>query len=123
MGLFGIRNKKSSSNSINWVQFTNENQLGEFIEESKHTPVLFFKHSTRCSISAMAKYRLESDWDIENITPVYLDLLRYRPISNKLAEEFGVHHESPQVILIKDGMAVLDLSHSQITVNAIKKGL
>ncbi|MFT5669102.1 MAG: bacillithiol system protein YtxJ [Vicingaceae bacterium] len=122
MGLFSLGSKKVDS--IKWVHFNDANQLPTLIEESKHKPVLFFKHSTRCSISSMAKSRLESDWDLdEEVMPVYLDLISYRSLSALVAEKFGVQHESPQIILVKDGMATYDASHSQISVNDIKKSL
>ena len=122
MGLFSFGSK--SAENIKWVQLTNENQLPSLLEESNHRAVMFFKHSTRCSISSMAKSRLENDWDLdEEVTPVYLDLISYRSLSNLLAEKFGVQHESPQIILVKDGMATYNASHSQISVNDIKKSL
>ena len=120
MGLFSFGGKKEGVEPIKWVQLTSESQLDELIKESNLQPVMFFKHSTRCSISSMALSRLENNWNLTDVTPVYLDLLTYRPISNKLAEVFAVDHQSPQVILVKDGMSVIDLSHSQITVDAIK---
>ena len=120
MGLFSFGGKKEGVEPIKWVQLTSESQIDVLIKESNHQPVMFFKHSTRCSISSMVLSRLESNWDLSEVTPVYLDLLTYRPISNKLAEVFAVDHQSPQVILVKDGISVADLSHSQITVDAIK---
>ena len=120
MGLFSFGGKKEGVEPIKWVQLTSESQIDELIKESNEQPVMFFKHSTRCSISSMALSRLENNWDLKDITPVYLDLLTYRPISDKLAEVFAVDHQSPQVILVKDGISVLDISHSQISVDAIK---
>lgn len=85
--------------------------------QSNNKPVLFFKHSTRCSISDMVLQRLERDWKdeyTEKIVPVYLDLLKHRDVSNKIAEKYGVYHESPQVLIIKEGKCVYTASHSDI---------
>jgi bacillithiol system protein YtxJ len=102
---------------MNWDKIENLLQLEEIIEESKSKPVLIFKHSTSCSISSMALNRLSRNWkseDSEKVKAYYLDLISYREISNKIAEQFGVYHQSPQVILIKDGKAVYDNSHMGI---------
>ena len=82
---------------------------------------LIFKHSTRCSISTMAKYRLEDDWNFEGkkLEPYYLDLINYRDLSKEVAEKFDVHHESPQVLLIKNGECTYDASHLDITVSEL----
>lgn len=122
MGLFSFGSSQKS-NSIKWVNFTDSNQLNELIKESNHQPVLFFKHSIRCSISSMAKSRLESDWDIEEVTPVYLDLINFRNLSNLLAEKFNIEHQSPQVLLIKDGQCVYNASHNEISVASLKNNL
>lgn len=110
---------------MNWNNLDNANQLETIIEQSKTVPVMIFKHSTRCSISSMAKYRLESDWEFseEQIVPYYLDLIEYRTLSAQVAEDFQVHHESPQVILIKDGECTYDASHLDITVNELAEEL
>lgn len=113
---------KESKVNTNWVKLDNEAQFDELINKSDALPILIFKHSTRCSISSMAKRRLEDNWSFaENeILPIYLDLLAYRTISNKIAADFGITHESPQVLLIKNGKCVYHASHSGITVENIK---
>ena len=107
MGLFS-KSIASAKARINWIHLEDRDKLNYLINQSEHMPVLLFKHSTRCSISIMAKSRLESDWDLTNdqIIPVYLDLLMHRSISNEIADIFGVKHESPQILLIKDGICV-----------------
>lgn len=122
MGLFSFGASKKEQN-INWVKFTNAEQLKEFIQESNEQPVLFFKHSIRCSISSMALNRVESDWDLEDVTPVYLDLINFRNLSNLLAETFEVEHQSPQVILVKEGKSIYNASHGEISVAGIKMNL
>lgn len=99
---------------MNWKNITNENQLDTIIEQSYHQPQVLFKHSTRCSISSLAKSRLDSHEAPIDVSFHYLDLLAYRPISNKIAELFEVAHESPQVLLIKNGKCIYDESHNGI---------
>lgn len=99
---------------MNWKEITDEQQLEQIRQESTLHPVVLFKHSTRCSISSMAKSRLERATPPENIPFYYLDLIRYRGISNKVAEVFGVMHESPQVLVIRRGECVYDESHNGI---------
>jgi len=79
---------------------------------------VIFKHSTRCSISMMAKRRFEMDMDkLPADMPVYfLDLIKYRELSSQVAQDFQVHHESPQMLLIKDGECILDQSHGGISI-------
>lgn len=105
--------------AMNWIELTDETQLEEIRQASKDQPVIIFKHSTRCSISSMAKGRLERAGAPDNIKFYYLDLIRYRPVSNKVAELFSVAHESPQVLLIKDGECVYEESHNGITMDEI----
>ncbi len=104
---------------MDWISLTSSAQLADIIEKSKHKPQLIFKHSTRCSISSMAKNRLERVTPPENIDFYYLDLISYRELSSKIAEEFDVFHESPQVILIKNGECSYDESHSGINMDDI----
>lgn len=102
---------------MNWTQLQSTDQLNEI----KNLPgySIIFKHSTRCSISMMAKRRFELDWDDlpENIPLYFLDLIQYREISNQIAQLFHVYHESPQLLLIKDGECILDQSHGAISVD------
>lgn len=106
---------------MNWVPLTEESQLGQILEQSRQQPVVIFKHSTRCSISSMAKSRLEREKPAGNILFYYLDLIRYRPISNKIAEDFHVPHESPQVLVIKNGECTYEESHNGIDMQEINE--
>jgi len=88
---------------MNWNYLNDISQLDKLKELSNTTPVLLFKHSTRCSISSMAKSRLERDWDENSeIKPYYLDLIQFREISDEIAAKFNVVHQSPQALLIKN---------------------
>ncbi len=106
-----------------WSQLTDKSQLKDIMLESKTQPVAIFKHSTSCSISGMSKMRLESAWDLNNIKIYYLDLLNHRDISNAIAAEFHVHHESPQIILMSKGECIYDASHFDISVDELKETL
>ena len=104
---------------MNWIEITNEAQLNDVRNLSKTKTQVIFKHSTRCSISSMAKSRLERGTTPENIDFYYLDLIKHRNISQKVAEDFDVSHESPQILMIKNGKCIYDESHSGITMNEI----
>jgi bacillithiol system protein YtxJ len=100
-----------------WIELNHLSQIDEIKAASGYN--LIFKHSTRCSISLMAKRGFESDWEVipTNINLYFLDLIKYRDISSYIAETFHVHHESPQALLIKDGECILDSSHGDISAN------
>lgn len=104
---------------MNWIDLTSEEQLKQINEQSNTQPVVIFKHSTRCSISMMAKGRLDRETAPDNVPFYYLDLLNHRNISNKIAELYSVHHESPQVLIIKNGECIYDESHNGISMKDI----
>jgi bacillithiol system protein YtxJ len=108
---------------MNWITLKSPDQLDALRAESKNQPVIIFKHSTRCSISQTALSRLERNWKEEEMTavkPYYLDLLSYREISNRITDLFDVEHQSPQVIVLKDGEVVFHKSHFEIDFQGIK---
>ena len=100
---------------MQWIQLTSEQQLQKILEASHEKPQVIFKHSTRCSISSVALQRLEKGQAPFDVDFHYLDLLSYRSLSNKVAETFGVPHESPQVLIVKGGSCVFDESHLGIS--------
>jgi bacillithiol system protein YtxJ len=106
---------------MKWNHLNSPAQLDLIREESKSNPVLIFKHSARCSVSRVALDRLERKWgvDADRIKPYFLDLLTYREVSNRVANQFNVEHESPQILLIRNGSAVLDRSHFDIEIGEI----
>lgn len=105
---------------MNWIPLQNDEQLNEIITNSTDRPQVIFKHSTRCSVSSMAKNRLDKKDAPEGMDFYYLDLLKYRSLSNKIAADFGVHHQSPQILVIKGGKSVYDESHSSIILEDIE---
>ena len=115
-------NNKPEKVSVPWIQLTNIETLEEIAEESSNQPIAILKHSTSCGISRMVLRQFEQNYNLDpdSVKLYFLDLLNYREISNKIASRFNVPHESPQLIVIKDGKAVYDASHSEIDVNKLK---
>lgn len=107
----------------NWNNLNEISQADEIKAASGYH--IIFKHSTRCSISLMAKKSFEADWEIipSSVNFYFLDLIKHRDISAHIAELFQVHHESPQLLLIKDGDCILDSSHSDISADEVAESL
>ena len=108
---------------MNWNNLTEEVQLDEIITDSHQKPILIFKHSTRCSISSTALNRLERAWKEEESPAYLLDLISYRPISQKIAEIFEIEHQSPQVLVISNGKCSYSATHWDISLDEIKPHL
>jgi len=104
---------------MDWITINSAAQIAEIKEKSKVKPQVIFKHSTRCTISSMAKNRLERSKKPDNLDFYYLDLINYRSLSKQVAEEFAISHESPQVLIIKNGKCIYDESHSSIRMEDI----
>lgn len=117
--LFGST-ASENQNKIDWVQLTDLGQLEE-INASEKT-VVIFKHSTRCGISSMVLRKFESNFTIEpnQLEMYFLDLIAHRNISNKIATDYNVVHQSPQLIVIKKGKAIAHNSHSGIHTIALE---
>ncbi len=109
--------------AINWQSLVSEVQLEQLLLTSKNKFQLIFKHSTRCSISAVTLNRLERNMPNGEIDFWFLDLIQYRSLSNTIADSFKVYHESPQVLLIKNGICVYDESHGAISSDEITEQL
>lgn len=118
MGLFS-----SSKKAFPWTELTTEIQLDSAIQHAKEKPVLFFKHSTRCSISAMALSRFEAKWSSGNdrCTVYFLDLIAHRNLSQQIAEKCKVIHQSPQVIVLRDDQVIYTASHGEIDADVIER--
>ncbi|MFY8003319.1 MAG: bacillithiol system redox-active protein YtxJ [Chitinophagaceae bacterium] len=108
---------------MNWIALNDLAQLAAISELSATKPQVIFKHSRTCSISGMALARLERSKEPQGADFYLLDLLTYRPVSNAVAEKFQVHHESPQVLVIKNGECVYDESHYAIIMDEIAEQL
>lgn len=123
--IFGSSESKDTAKSaIEWILLTDLGQLDEISSISYEKPVVIFKHSTRCSISRMALKQFEKNFDLsDKITPYFLDLLEHREISNEIASRFNVVHQSPQLLLIKEGKSVYNVSHSDIDAGELKESV
>jgi len=103
---------------MEWNKITNISQLEDINAASESEKIMIFKHSTRCSISSSALNRLERNWNNETdslkIKPYYLDLIAHRDISNKIAQQWNIEHESPQVLVIEKGKCTYHNSHMGI---------
>ena len=101
---------------MKWTELTDMNQLDDI-----NQPFIVFKHSTRCPISGMAKRNVELEADMipDDVPAFFLDLIKYRDLSNQIAERYSVRHESPQLLLISEGRCAYHASHSDISVSAV----
>ncbi len=109
---------------MEWSKLESVDQLSEIQQQSKDQFVLIFKHSTTCSISRTALDRFQRNWNAEamkEVTPYYLDLLAHRDISNQIASNFSVEHQSPQLLVIRNGQSVYDRSHFDIDFKSVKE--
>ena len=125
MGFLDRLKSSQAQQNKDWKILSDISQLETIQEDSNNVPIVLFKHSTTCGISAGAKHRLEIDWEsIEGeFEFYYLDLLSHRNISNAIANKWNVRHESPQAIIIKDGVAIYNASHGRISANEINRNL
>lgn len=106
------------SRKMNWNILNSIDQLSEIDEKSKSKTQILFKHSTRCSVSTFAKRILEGEYsdDIEAKADVYyLDLISFRDVSGEIASRYNITHESPQLLVIKEGKCIHHSSHSDVS--------
>ena len=129
MGIFNLFGKKENNiaskevKQIPWLKLSSLEQLDQIAEASKTTPVAIFKHSTTCGISRMVLRNFENDYGIEadKMKLYYLDLHSFRDVSNEVGYKFQVIHQSPQLLVIKNGEAVYHASHHSIQANELEK--
>lgn len=108
----------NKSSKMDWINLNSVEQLTEIDEKSKNKVQVLFKHSTRCSVSTFAKRILTSEYsdEIKSKADVYyLDLIAFREVSNLIAAKYCVAHESPQILVIKDGKCIFNASHSDVS--------
>ena len=116
--IFGDKtSKKVEETYLSWTPLISEEEINTIKEISINQSILIFKHSTRCGISRMVIKQFESLFNEENkqLKVYYLDLLNFREVSSKLSEVFQVIHQSPQLLVIKNGISVYNESHYEIT--------
>jgi len=123
MGLFsglfgGSKNEEENTTSeIQWIPLKSVEQFEEIKQESSARPQVIFKHSTSCGISRMVLNMFKSSYSLEQnqMDFYFLDLLANRDVSNAVANEFGVMHQSPQLLIIRNGVVVVHESHGAIS--------
>lgn len=121
--IFGNSDSENGKqNAFAWNDLTELKQLDIIVSESAETSVIIFKHSTRCPVSRMALKNFENEYGIEegSAKPYFLDLIEHRDVSNEIASRFNVVHQSPQVLVIKNGQSVYDESHGDIDAGVVK---
>ena len=114
--IFGsVENEKHLDSNSFWIALKDLGQINEIITISEENPVVIFKHSTRCSVSRMALKQFENEFKLQDKMDAYfLDLIENRDISNEIAKKFDIVHQSPQLLLIKNGKCIYNISHSDI---------
>jgi len=116
-GLFGSSSNAGKEEKVfPWIPLTAVDQLAEIEEKSKTKLQLIFKHSTTCGISRMVIRTFTNTFEFtpEEVDVYYLDLHSYRDVSNETGYKFQVLHQSPQLLIIKNGTAVANASHGSI---------
>lgn len=113
--IFGGSSEPKEEKLVPWINLNSLSQLDEIEEKSKTKTQVIFKHSTRCGISRMVMNQFVDAYDVDaNLDLYYLDLLSYRDVSNEVSYKFQVMHQSPQLLIIKNGLTVVDESHGAI---------
>lgn len=118
MGLFEKAKDAFSNSSTDdiWNIIKDHSQVDDILEKSEKRPQLIFKHSHRCSICFVARGNLEnaSQDILEYADMHFLNVVHNRDLSDLIASELDIRHESPQVILIEDREVIMHASHGNI---------
>ncbi len=116
MGLFTRKKKEEKEETFRWKVLDKQEDFKTIDEESKTKPVLLFKHSTRCGISSGVLNRFKKEYEdlSQEASIYYLDLLNHRDLSNEIASRYQVMHQSPQLVVVKEGKAISHASHYDI---------
>lgn len=113
--IFGNENQPKEKKVLPWIPLTTVAALDTIEDKSKGKTQVIFKHSTRCGISSMVMNQFVASFDVDaNLDLYYLDLLNYRDVSNEAGYKFQVMHQSPQLLVIKNGVTVAHASHGAI---------
>jgi len=104
---------------MHWIHFTAEDQLQKIIVKSQEKPQVIFKYSSCCHFSEVVFQRLQKNCCPGELDFHFLDLANYQHISEKIAETFGVPHQSPQILVINEGQCIFHESHSEISLERI----
>src|SRR5258708_10790441 len=104
---------------MHWIHLTDEDQLQKIIVRSQEKLQVIFKYSDRCFLSEVVFRRLQKDCCPEQVDFYFLDLSAFRNISDKVSDTFQIPHQSPQILLIRDGECIFNESHSEISLSEI----
>jgi bacillithiol system protein YtxJ len=104
---------------MEWIMLQSEQQFNEVMEKSKERSQVIYKHSSRCNLSSIIKDSLENEECSPHADFYFLDVVSNRALSRRIAKDLHVHHESPQVILIREGRCVYEESHFGIRMEEI----
>ncbi|AEH02771.1 bacillithiol system redox-active protein YtxJ [Lacinutrix sp. 5H-3-7-4] len=120
--IFGDSSQPKEEKVLPWIPLTAISQLETIAEKSKSKTQIIFKHSTRCGISRMVMNQFIDAYNLDlNVDLYYLDLLNYRETSNEVGYKFQVMHQSPQLLIIKNGVVVAHASHGAINELELEK--
>ena len=110
---------------LNWTPLLTQAQFEGALADSINTPHLIFKHSSRCTLSAIAKLHLEDNWSslIATVSPLLLDVIAHPQLATTVAEACNAMHESPQILLLYRQNCILDASHQDIDLAEIDECL
>lgn len=119
--IFSSKKNTPNNNGERWSPITGDDHLENAVRLSYENKVVIFKHSTGCGVSRMALKKFENEMALlqDDVAFFFLDLLAYRDLSNKIAKKFGIVHQSPQIIVLKDGKAVRSASHEEISITIV----
>ena len=113
--LFGGTNEPKEEKVLPWINLADVKDLDVIAEKSRTKTQLLFKHSTRCGISRMVLKQFEAQYNLDlNADLYFVDLLNVRDVSNEIGYKFQVMHQSPQLVVVKNGVAVAHASHGAI---------
>lgn len=114
--LFGFSEEPKEEKVLPWIPLTALKQLEEIQKRSLSRTQVIFKYSTRCGISRMVLNQFTQNYSLnkDDIDLYFLDLLSYRDVSNEVMYRFQVMHQSPQLLVLKNGVVVAHAAHSGI---------
>ena len=114
--IFGGSTETKEEKVLPWIPLNDLGQLNHITEKSNKKTQVIFKHSTRCGISSMVMRQFVDAYNFteKDLDLCYLDLINYREVSNEVSYKFQIIHESPQLLVIKNGVVVAHASHGEV---------
>ncbi|MHA6697892.1 bacillithiol system redox-active protein YtxJ [Chryseobacterium sp. A301] len=119
--LFSSGSNPSFELDARWIALRNEADWKAVLEASKQKKVVVFKHSTACHVSKMVlkNFQREMEEQDKELDFYYLDLLQYRQLSNQIASDLKIIHQSPQLLVIENGVCTENSSHQAISLSLV----